>query len=113
MNEIQIQMSLDWGSEKPDTQMANAVQVQRFGEDVILSLGIALPPFALTGMSHEEITEYLKTNNVPIHQVRRTVLPLPVARELAKLILANLPALPTDNAEEQSGGPAQSDQETS
>jgi hypothetical protein len=41
------------------------------------------------------------------------VLPLPVARELAKLILANLPALPTDNAEEQSGGPAQSDQETS
>jgi hypothetical protein len=112
MSEIQIKMSLDWGSEKPDTQMANAVQIQRFGKDVILSLGIALTPFALTGMSHEEITEYLKTNNVPVHQVRRVVLPLPVAHELAKQIMANLPVVPTDD-EEQFGGPAESDQEAS
>ncbi len=113
MNEIQIRMSLDWGSEKPDPQMANAVQVQRFGQDVILSLGIVLPPFALTGMSHEEITEYLKTNNVPVHQVRRTVLPRPVAHQLAQLIMANLPVVPTDDEEEQPGGPAESDQEAS
>ena len=110
--QIQIQMSLDWSSEKPDTQMANAVQVHRFGESVILSLGIALPPLALTGMSPSEVTEYLKTNKVPVHQVRRTVLPVPVARELMELVQANLPDLPADSAEEQPSEPPQSDQET-
>ena len=113
MSEIKIQMRLDWSSERPDAQLANTVQVQRFGSDLILSLGIALPPFALTGMSQEEITDYLETHKVPVRKVRRIVLPLPVAQELVSQIKGNLPGSSADDAEEQSGGPAQNDKEAS
>lgn len=111
MSEIQINLTLDWDGEKPDTQTANAVQVQRFGENVVLSFGVALPPFALSGMSEEEITKYLEENDVPVRQVRRTVMPIPMAKEVVRLILANLPApTATDEAQQQTGGAAESDQ---
>ena len=85
---------LDWSAaDDAPIQQANVVQVQFMGADMVLTLGVVVPPIAMAGMTPEQIAEYLNENSVPVKQAVKILLSKEATGVLARhLQLASSPA---------------------
>ena len=87
-----VTVRLDWSAaDDVPVQPANLVIVQTVGTEIVLSFGHAPPPIAM-GMVNDQVAEYLKEHRVPVQQVARFTLPVPIATLLMKFLQAHLPS---------------------
>ena len=102
--EEQPSIRLDWSAaDDVPVQRVNVVKVQFMGTDMLLTLGIVLPPVAMSDMNTKQTEKYLRENSVPIKQITRALL----SREAVMVLASQLP-IPSPVSDED---PA-SDEET-
>ena len=75
---------LDWSdADNVPVQQANVVQVQFMGTEMLLTLGMALPPIAMAGMTPEQTDKYLREHSIPIRQITKVLLSQEAMKVLA------------------------------
>ena len=90
---------LDWSAaDDAPVQQANVVQVQFMGDDMLLTLGVVVPPIAMAGMTPGQMAEYLDEHTVPVKQIVKTLISQEATRVLAGHLQLTPSPAPTEGA---------------
>ena len=91
---------LDWSAaDDVPAQRGNVVQIQFMGTEMLLTLGMVLPPIALAGMTPEQTAKYLSEHSLPVRQITKVLL----SQEATTVLAGHLQQTPSPAPAEETG----------